>query len=417
MTATIDYYSLVPNFPMNIELSSKKLDILTDDDINAIESICSYWFGENINTWSKTYPIRTKLWFRVNEQVDREIKEKFERYLIEAARSKSSLYQRWQTINRGKLVLIILLDQYSRNIYRGTAKMFEFDSLALQLTLDIIEDPIHITTYSPAERLFIYLPLVHSEELIHTTKGATLMNDLVSEITQRDLRRRYTSNARAAQTHQQVIELFGRYPHRNKLLGRQSTTDEEKYLETARNGFVQSVQTASAKAAETITAIEIPYSVPSTYPRLKILVLHGFHQNANSLKRSAKKLFKGLKDIATFHFANAPLPYNPTGEVAEQLLAAFGDGNMPETSYQRQWWNASKDSKTYHHLDVSLHYIDKLFKTEGPFDGIFGFAVCILRLSRCRIFYLLIFFSKVRHSVGFCLDCNRLVMFHLILRY
>lgn len=344
------------------------MDSLAKDDIQGIESIYSYWFGTNINTWSKTYPINTKLWFRVNEQVDREMQEKFETFLLDATISNSELFQRWKTTDRGKLALILLLDQFTRNIYRGTAKMFAFDPLSLQLALEIIDNPMHTKVYSLPERLFIYMPLVHSEELVHTTKGADLMNDLVGEVTQRDLRRRYAANARSARVHQQVIESFGRYPHRNHLLDRESTPDEETYLKTARNGFVKSVQTIATPSTE-------PIDPPEVSPSMKILVLHGFHQNANSLRHSAKKIFKNFKDIATFYFANAPLPYNPTGEVKDQLIAAFGDGNLPETNYQRQWWNASKDSKTYHHLDVSLHYIDQLFKNEGPFDGILGFAV------------------------------------------
>ncbi|CAF1243520.1 unnamed protein product [Adineta steineri] len=378
MTAVVDNYPVsLSNLPTNIGLSTKTNDVLTDEDNHAIESIYSYWFGENINTWSKSYPLNTKLWFRVDEKVDQDIKNKFEKYLSDATTSHNTLCQRWQTTDRGKLALIILLDQFPRNIYRATAKMFEFDTLSVKLALEIINDPTHMTTYSLPERLFIYLPLVHSEELIYTTKGANLMNDLALEVTQRDLRRRYAANARAAKTHQQVIELFGRYPHRNNLLGRESTAEEEKYLETARNGFVKSVQiikpslTPSTESEPIINKNEVSCS---THPLLKILVLHGFHQNSNSLKRSAKKLFKGLNDIATFYYANAPLSYDPIGDVKEQLLAAFGDGNMPETGYQRQWWNASKDSKTYHHLDVSLHYIDKLFKSEGPFDGVLGFA-------------------------------------------
>ncbi|CAF1513355.1 unnamed protein product [Adineta ricciae] len=373
MTAIVDTHSSPIN---NIQPLNNRVDVLIDEDLRAIESIHSYWFVENINTWAKTYPLNTKLWFRVDEKVDQEIKDKFEQYLASATTPDSALYQRWQTAHRGKLALIILLDQFPRNIYRGTAKMFEFDRLALQLTLDIIEDSNHVTIYSLPERMFIYLPLVHSEELVHTTKGADLMNDLVTEVTQRDLRRRYAANARAARNHQQVIESFGRYPHRNQLLGRKTTADEEKYLKVARNGFVQSVQIAQTKPNSqncTVTH-EVPCLMPPTGPLLTILVLHGFHQNSNSLKRSAKKLFKQLKDVATFYFANAPLPYNPSGEVKEQLLAAFGDGNMPDVGYQRQWWNASKDSKFYHHLDVSLHYIDQLFKSEGPFDGVLGFA-------------------------------------------
>lgn len=350
---------------------------LSTEDSQAIESIYTYWFGENIDTWFKTYPLRTKLWFKADEKIDREIKEKFEKFLIDATTETSNnLNERWQTTPRGKLVLIILLDQFTRNIYRGTRKMFEYDPIALKLALEIIDDPTHGTIYSLPERLFVYLPLVHSENLVYTTKGADLMNDLASQISQRDIRKPYVSNARSAKTHQQVIELFGRYPHRNQILGRQSTDDEEKYLKTAHNTFVLSVQPVKPKLVEPVDQNEIPCSIQSDRPRLKILVLHGFRQNANSLKRSAKKLFKDLKDIATFHFANAPLPYSPTSEVKEQLVAVFGDENLPETTYQRIWWNASADSKTYHHLDVSLHYLDKLFQSEGPFDGIFGFAVC-----------------------------------------
>ncbi|CAF4933456.1 unnamed protein product [Rotaria sp. Silwood1] len=368
MTAVVEYYPSPGHIGNDLFLKDDIKDI--NEDSQAIEQIYSYWFGENINTWSKTYPLNTKLWFKVQEQVDREIKEKFEGLLIDAARPNSDLYQRWKKTDRGKLALIILLDQFSRNMYRGTAKMFEFDSLALSLALEITEDCTHIKSYSLPERLFIYLPLVHSENLVYTTKGADRLEQLASEVTQRDVRRRYATNARSARVHQQIIEMYGRYPHRNHLLGRQSTPEEEEYLKTARNGFVRSVQTIQCPSS----SILMPPDTSSTYPSLKILVLHGFHQNSNSLKRSAKKLFRELKGIATFYFANAPLPYNPTGEVKEQLLAAFGDGNLPEISYQRQWWNASKDSKIYHHLDVSLHYLDKLFKSDGPFDGVFGFA-------------------------------------------
>jgi uncharacterized protein (DUF924 family) len=370
MTAIVDY-------PVNVENNIVLSETGRNDDAQAIESIYSHWFGENINTWSKSYPLNIKLWFKVNEQVDQEIKDKFENFLIDAATPNSNLYQRWQTTDRGKLALIILLHQFPRNIYRGTQKMFEYDPLALKLALKIIDDPSHITSYSLSERLVIYLPFVHSEDLVHTTKGAELMNDLVSEVTQRDLRRRYAANARAAKNHQQVIELFGRYPQRNNILGRESTTNEEEYLKTAHNGFIKSIQIIKPTAVEPVSSSENPCSTQMKYPLLKILVLHGLSQNANTLKRGAKKLFKSLNDIATFYFANAPLPYKPTGEVKEQLLTAFEDENLPETNYQRQWWNASKDSKIYHYLDLSLHYIDKLFKSEGPFDGIFGFSVCV----------------------------------------
>jgi uncharacterized protein (DUF924 family) len=340
---------------------------LTDADRQSIEQICSYWFGENISTWSKTYPLKTKVWFKVQERVDREIKKKFEQVLIDVARANSVLYQRWQTTDQGKVALILLLDQFPRNIYRGTSAMFAFESLSVPLASKIIDDPLHVKHFSLPERLFLYLSLVHTEELVSTTKGATLLEELVSEVSQRDVRRRYATAARSARSHQQVIELFGRDPDRNAPLGRESTPEEVEYLQAPHQGPVRAVP----KAPPTRVAIDgiSPVSL------LRILVLHGFQQNSNSLKRSAKKVFRDLKGLAMFYFANAPLPYNPSGEVKEQLVSAFGDGNMPEASYQRQWYTCSKDSKIYHHIDVSLHYLDQLFKSDGSFDGVLGFSV------------------------------------------
>ena len=341
---------------------------LTDADRQSIEQIYSYWFGENISTWSKTYPLKTKLWFKVQERVDEEIKGKFEQVLIDVAAPNSSLYQRWQTTDQGNIALIILLDQFPRNIYRNTAKMFAFGSLALPVATKIIDDPLHVKSFSLPERLFLYLPLVHTEELVYATKGAVLLEELVSEVGQRDVRRRYATTARSARSDQQLIELFGRNPYQNDLLGRDSTPEEVEYLSTAAH---QGPLRSTPRVPPTRVAID---GVSSGRP-LRILVLHGFQQNSNSLKRSAKKVFRDLKGLATFYFANAPLPYNPSGDVKEQLVAAFGDGNAPEASYQRQWYTCSKDSKIYHHIDVSLHYLDQLFKSDGPFDGVLGFSV------------------------------------------
>ena len=354
----------------------------TTEDSHTIDLIYTYWFGGTTDTWSKTYPLNIKLWLKVQKNVDQEIKDKFEKYLIDAATVNSSLYQRWQTTHQGKIALIILFDQFSRNIYFNTAKIFEFDPLALHLALGIIDDPSYMTSYSLAEQIFIYFPLVHSENLIHTTKGAELLRKLVSQVSQRDLQRRYHTIARLAKNHQKIIELFGRYPDRNDLLGRQSTPEEVEYLKTACNGF-----STPDSASQISSSKQLPY------PLLKILVLHSFHQNANTLKYGAKKIFKQWKDVATFYFANGPLPYNPTGEIKE-LPVLFGNENLLEISSQRQWWYNSKDSKTYHYLDVSLHYIDQLFKSAGPFDGILGFAVCDKLTEFCFIDDTVLSFRK-----------------------
>ncbi|CAF4489824.1 unnamed protein product, partial [Rotaria socialis] len=188
MNTTIDSSLLSTQFTENL-LSTANVEELRakNQDKEVIESIYSYWFGENIDTWSKTYPLKTKLWFKADKKIDQEIKEKFEKFLIDATTENSKLCERWQTTSRGKLILIILFDQFSRNIYRGTRKMFEYDHFALKIALEIIDDSTHVTAYSLPERLFLYLPLVHSESLIYTAKGADLMNDLALQVTQRNL--------------------------------------------------------------------------------------------------------------------------------------------------------------------------------------------------------------------------------------
>ncbi|CAF1380591.1 unnamed protein product, partial [Didymodactylos carnosus] len=358
---------------LSVEEDNKLSDILSADDELAINTIYDYWFGKNTNTWSKAYPLMTKLWCKVQYDTDKTITEKFEKYLIEASNNDSGMYHRWQLTDRGKLVLILIFDQFSRNIYRSTPKMFAYDQLALNLSLQIINEQ-HITLYSLPERIFIYFPLVHSENIIYTTKGVQLMNDLLTSVTQRDLRKQCRSIAQSCRTHQHLLELFGRYPHRNQVLGRQSTHDEETYLKTARNEFVNSVNSIKPQPTLEINDSNNNSStaVAKSVQPLKILVLHSFRQNANSLRRTMKNLLKELKDIGTFFFADAPLPYNPTSEVNQELLPTFDDGNLPETSYQRQWWNVSKDNRMYHQLDVSIYYLDQLFKSAGPFDGILG---------------------------------------------
>ena len=125
----------------------------------AIELIYSYWFGENIDTWSKTYPLKTKLWFKSDERVDQEIEDKFEHLLVDAATSESHLHQRWQTTPRGTLALILLFDQFARNIYRGTSKMFDYDPIALKLALEF-----------PFTRASLHLPSIGSFRKSHLYK-------------------------------------------------------------------------------------------------------------------------------------------------------------------------------------------------------------------------------------------------------
>ncbi len=133
----------------------------------------------------------------------------------------------WADRAYGRLALIILLDQFSRNIHRGQAEAFENDSLALKLTLDGIQEG-HDRQLLPIERTFAYMPLMHSEEIDIQREGVALFTTLADEA--RDDYPFLDKSADSAQEHYDIIERFGRFPHRNVVLGRNSTPDEKAFL-------------------------------------------------------------------------------------------------------------------------------------------------------------------------------------------
>ena len=134
----------------------------------------------------------------------------------------------WEQYPRGRLALIVLLDQFSRNIYRGTAQAFAQDELALSLCLQGI-DIGHDLALRPIERTFYYLPMEHPESLEIQDKCVQHYEQLVASVpppTAKELQ----SSLDYAISHRDIIARFGRFPHRNKLLGRASTAAEREYL-------------------------------------------------------------------------------------------------------------------------------------------------------------------------------------------
>ena len=127
---------------------------------------------------------------------------------------------------RGALAAAIVLDQFPRNMYRGTAKAFATDDLAIRLARQAIENKVdeHLT---PAERLFLYMPFQHSEILADQEHAVMLFKALGQE-----------NALRYAIEHRDIIARFGRFPHRNRALGRQSTPEEEVFLQEHK-GFGQ----------------------------------------------------------------------------------------------------------------------------------------------------------------------------------
>ena len=124
-----------------------------------IEQVLQFWFGERIN--SATPSAQANLWWRKQPEVDQQIREDFADGLRDLAEGK---YRDWLHSARGRLAAIIVLDQFSRNMYRDRPEAFAQDKLALDWCLEGLEDNIDLQL-EPIERVFFYLPLEHSEDL------------------------------------------------------------------------------------------------------------------------------------------------------------------------------------------------------------------------------------------------------------
>jgi uncharacterized protein (DUF924 family) len=195
--------------------------------------IITYWLG---SPDSPSYPeARMKLWFGHAPEVDAEMRERFMSIYEKAAAGELT---EWETDPKGRLALILILDQFSRNLFRDQARMYAADERAAQLALATIGDGWHLQHYAPLERLFIYLPLEHTESLPLQKFCVRLFQQMESAAGEDspdiDLLRNLTQYAHK---HHDVVAEFGRFPHRNAILGRTNTAEEEKYLATPGAGF------------------------------------------------------------------------------------------------------------------------------------------------------------------------------------
>lgn len=170
------------------------------------QEVYDFWFNEG----------HEELWFVRNDGFDQEIRERF--YDTWEAAKQGLLYE-WRVTFEGRLAEIIVLDQFSRNLNRGSALSYAQDKMALVLAQHAIEHR-EFDKQSLEQKSFTLLPFMHAEskdiQKITEKLYLKLENDLHTEI---------------MYDHKKIIDKFGRYPHRNEVLGRQSTPEESKFLE------------------------------------------------------------------------------------------------------------------------------------------------------------------------------------------
>jgi uncharacterized protein (DUF924 family) len=187
------------------------------------EEINKFWFGRVEETIIPSEH-RARIWFGEDQETDGEIKRLFNADLESAI---SGDYDSWQEPH-SQLALILLLDQFSRHIYRNTTQAFAQDTKALAICMQGLSvEADH--ALSLIERVFFYFPLLHSEN-VHHQEQSIHAYQLLAELAFSETRVIYDSFLRFANHHHGVIQRFGRFPQRNAVLNRQSTPEEIIYL-------------------------------------------------------------------------------------------------------------------------------------------------------------------------------------------
>jgi uncharacterized protein (DUF924 family) len=169
------------------------------------QPVLQFWFEE----------ITPSQWWKLDPVFDRQIAERFTE--LHGQASRAELFE-WRVDPLGRLAEVIVLDQFSRNIYRGEGQAFACDNLALVLAQEAVAAKADLVL-PVAQRVFLYMPYMHSESrLIH------------EEAVKLFARNAPTSNYEFELRHKAIVDRFGRYPHRNSVLGRASTAEEAVFL-------------------------------------------------------------------------------------------------------------------------------------------------------------------------------------------
>ena len=210
---------------MAVKLLSESMEAtITDDDQVRIDAVLAFWFEEK-ELSAPQIDGRMDIWFGEDPVFDLEIIKEFSDDVDRASEGK---LDHWANEPRGRLALILLLDQFRRNIYRNTADAFSCDKQALKLCVEGAMEKKD-KGLSPIERVFFYMPLQHAESRKVQQKSCDIFNKL-AEAMSPTYKETFQTIAQFAELHRDIVERFGRFPHRNSLLGRRNTPDEEEFL-------------------------------------------------------------------------------------------------------------------------------------------------------------------------------------------
>lgn len=210
---------------MAVKLLSESMDAtITDEDQARIETILAFWFKQQ-ELSAPQIDRRMDTWFNKDTVFDHQIEKEF---ADDVAAASDGKLNHWAAESLGRLALIILIDQFRRNIFRNSPDAFSKDKLALKLCVEgAVEKKDQGLT--PIQRVFFYMPLQHAESRKVQAKSVELYNRLAETVSATD-RETFLTIAQFAELHRDIVDQFGRFPHRNKMLGRENTAEEAEYL-------------------------------------------------------------------------------------------------------------------------------------------------------------------------------------------
>lgn len=185
------------------------------------KDVLRFWFGDGPPFGSRPQ------WFRKNDSFDREIERRFGRLIEQALRGELLA---WQSQAETALARVIVLDQFTRNVFRNTPRAFAGDPLALAAARSM-RACHHDQALAPVQRVFAYLPFEHAEDLLAQEESVRLFTQVETQTGPTD------GWLNFAQRHHAIIARFGRFPHRNAILGRASTPEELAFLSQPGSGF------------------------------------------------------------------------------------------------------------------------------------------------------------------------------------
>lgn len=201
-----------------------------------IQAVLDEWFG-SVSDWDDYDPQKAERWWSANGEFDAYLKQ---RYCELVERALAGQLDEWQQTPPGTLAGVLLLDQFTRNIFRGTPRMYSGDARALQWSRQALNTRVD-EALPLIHRLFLYMPLMHSELRSDQAECVSRIEQLQRDANklpgEHPLSRALEESVAYAKAHRDIVERFGRFPHRNAILERPSTPTEEAFLKQPGSSF------------------------------------------------------------------------------------------------------------------------------------------------------------------------------------